>query len=502
MKTTLPDNKQSFFDRPYAILFGIVAVMTIFYTLQCTFFQNILGLDVLETIIWGEAGGLGNAKHPPLSGWLGFHISALAGHADWIMYLAAQLCIATGVIFTVKCAECYFKKGYEAVTAGLLLYFLFYYNPSETKFCTYPLEIAILPATFYFFLKIRQNNFWRYWIGFAVCTALGLLNKYSFGLYLVAMAVIFFRDKDFRATLKSAKPYVAIALCIALLLPHLHWLIQNDFICFKHVSNRLEDDHPAWLFLLAIATALYPFAMLGAVMLAATFPRRERGDLRKNAGFESLIISAIPALTLVVLSIADMGIIMMWFCPMASFAGIMAVAYFPFKIDKLIFKRIILLLTVFSLAMYIFTTIDVACSSRPRLHSEPDSLATPALAYWREFRNDDIPVVVGPRFEAAVLENYLPGRPQACELGDPVVLDICKEKIKKRGALLVVKSRYLKRPEYVALLNEFFAEMNMPKPELKEVKYNFSARFGKQKEENFFLGYLPPEETASPTISR
>ena len=67
---------------------------------------------------------------------------------------------------------------------------------------------------------------------------------------------------------------------------------------------------------------------------------------------------------------------------------------------------------------------------------------------------------------------------------------------------MIVKSRYLRRPEYVAILDEFFAEMNMPKPELKEIKYKFSARFGKQKEENFFLGYLPPEETASPTISR
>ena len=409
MKTTLPDSKPSFFDHPYAILFGTVALMTIFYTLQCTIFQNILGLDVLETIIWGEAGALGNAKHPPLSGWLGFFFSSLVDHADWIMYLAAQLCLAIGVIFTVKCAECYFKKGYEAVTAGLLLYFLFYYNPSETKFCTYPLEMAILPAAVYFFLKIRQNNYWRYWIGFAVCTALGLLNKYSFGLYLVAMAVIFFADKDFRATLKSAKPYIAILLAVALLLPHLHWLIQNDFICLKHVSSRLENEHSKWQFLVTIATALYPFAMLAVVMLAATFPiRSSRMEIRKNIGREAIILSAIPALTLVILSIADMGIIMMWFCPMASFAGIMAVAFFPFKIDKIIFRRIIILLAIFSLSMYTFTTIDVACSSRPRLHSTPESLTTPVMEYWRQFRSDDIPVVVGPRFEASVLENYLP----------------------------------------------------------------------------------------------
>lgn len=487
--------KPSIFDKPYAILFVIVATMTIFYTLQCTFFQNILGLDVLETIVWGEAGTWGNAKHPPLSGWLGYFFSSLSNHSDWIMYLAAQLCLAIGVIFTVKCAECYFNNRYESATAGLLLYFLFYYNPSETKFCTYPLEMAILPAEVYFFLKIRQNNYWRHWIGFAICIALGLLNKYSFGLYIIAMAVIFLADRDFRATLKSFKPYLAVLLAIGLLLPHLIWLFEHDFICLKHVSHRLEDQHSQWQFLVTIATALYPFAMLAVVMLAATFPiRAMRINLRKSAAREAMILSAVPALALVILSISGGGVIMMWFCPMASFAGIMAVALFPFEIDRIIFRRIIVLLTIFSLVMYLATTIDVAFGSRPRLHSKPESLVTPALEYWQKFRSDDIPVVVGPRFEAAVLENYLPGRPQACELGDPVVLSICKEKIRKHGALLVVKSRYFKKAKYAKILNDFFAEMQMPKPDLQEVKYHFSARYGKQKEEIFYLGYLSPVE--------
>ena len=186
-----PLEKVKLFDHPGKTVLFFALLIAGFYTLQCTLFQNILGLDVLETITWGAQGVMGHTKHPPLSGWIGYAVSKICGHHDFGMYLAAQLCLAGGVIFVYRTARL-FLDPYRSGTAALLLYFLFYYNPSETKFCTYPLEMLLVPVTVYFFFKALQSGKRFHWAASGIFAGLGILNKYSCGLFLIALAVIFF----------------------------------------------------------------------------------------------------------------------------------------------------------------------------------------------------------------------------------------------------------------------------------------------------------------------
>ena len=134
--------------RPALALLLFMTVAALAWTLQCSLLQNILGLDILETIAWGAEGTLGHSKHPPLSGWLGWSFSPISGHADWSMYHAAQFCLMFGAWQVFRLAKLFLDE-YSAATAALLLFFLFYYNPSETKFSTYFVEIALAPAAAY-----------------------------------------------------------------------------------------------------------------------------------------------------------------------------------------------------------------------------------------------------------------------------------------------------------------------------------------------------------------
>ncbi|MBE6400006.1 MAG: glycosyltransferase family 39 protein [Lentisphaerae bacterium] len=485
-----PVAKLKIFDDPgRAVLFFAVLICG-FYTLQCSLLQNILGLDVLETITWGAQGVWGHAKHPPLSGWLGYGISRLSGHCDFAMYLAAQLCLAGGVWFVYRTARL-FLTPYRAGTAALLLYFLYYYNPSETKFCTYPLEMLLVPGMVYCFFHAVKTQKWYSWAGCGICAGLGILNKYSCGLFLIALAVVFFSNARYRSALKTAGPYLAAFCALALIAPHLKWLCFHDFSCFKHVSYRLNDTYKWYQLPVTAATALYPFATVAAVLFLAVLPDRKTraaGTTDPELFREMMILSVIPAAAVVVLALCGHGVIMMWFCSMAAFTGIAAVALFPKEIDGVFFKRICLLLLTGCIAVFTFTSVYLLCASRPRLHSKPENFTIPATEFYqRHCPGGEIPVVVGSRYYACLLENYLPHRPPACETGDPEALQLHRRTIEKRGALLIGK------------LHEFqpFFEATGIDPQtvkFEKVEYSYASRFGRSRRRAFYLGILKAVE--------
>ncbi|MBE6366847.1 MAG: glycosyltransferase family 39 protein [Lentisphaerae bacterium] len=468
-------------------------VLTVFYTVQCSLFQNILGLDVLETITWGAQGAWGHAKHPPLSGWLGYGISYLGGHKDWIMYLAAHCCTALSVIYVYKCARIFMDK-YESGTAALLLYFLFYYSPSETKFCTYPLEMMLVPMSSFYFFRALQDNKWHNWLLLGLLAALGILNKYSFGLVMTAWAVIFFRNKANLQLLKSAKPYLAAALMIVLLLPHLRWLYENDFVCLTHVGNRLSDEYKWYTPLVTISTAAYPYGMMALVLLLTSILNSrtlQRTTIKKAPAIDFLLIAALPAVTLIVLSFFG-DIIQMWFCTMAAMAAAAITAFFPWKIDRRFFAGTVLLLTMYSILMMLGTTLDVTLKSKPRVHSLPESYTFAAVEFYRKHDpTKPIPIVVGPRFEATVLENYLPHRPPACEIDDPIFLKLYTQKIRREGALLIGK------PEK---FEQFKKDMNIEQINFQKINFTYKSLWGKKRKRAYFLAYLPPVSSEAASV--
>ena len=485
-----PLEKVKFFDDPGKAVAFFALLIAGFYTLQCTLLQNVLGLDVLETITWGAQGVWGHAKHPPLSGWLGYSVSKLAGHHDCGMYLAAQLCLAGGVWFVYRTARL-FLDPYRAGTAALLLYFLFYYNPSETKFCTYPLEMLLVPGMVYCFFHAVQSQRWSSWCGFGIFAGLGILNKYSCGLFLIALTVIFFSSREYRKSLKTIGPYLAGFIGLAIIAPHLEWLYFHDFICFKHVNSRLTDAHKWYQPLVTAATALYPYAMIALVLTVAGLPdfkKRPRTAGNRQIFRNMMILSVIPAAVLTVLSICGQGVIMMWFCSMAAFVGIAAVAIFPREIDTAFFKRIVLMLLIFCIVMFTATTISLLTSSGPRLHSKPENFTVPATEFYRKHGNGgEIPVIVGSRYYACLLENYLPHRPPACEVGDPEALRLHRRTIETRGALLIGKPDEFK---------PFFEAMNIDPATVKfeKVEYRYSSLWGKKRKRAYYLAIWQPTE--------
>ena len=483
------DGKNGFFSalwkRPALALLIFMTAAALAWTLQCSLLQNILGLDILETIAWGAEGTLGHSKHPPLSGWLGWFFSALSGHADWSMYLAAQCCLMFGAWQVFRLAKLFLDE-YSAAAAALLLFFLFYYNPSETKFSTYFVEIALAPAAAYYFFSALRDRRTGHWLLFGAICGLGLLNKYTFLLHLAGFLTVFLLRREYRRQFFTKGPWLAAATGFLVFLPHLVWLARNDFVCLLHVEHRVEDESKPFLPLVVLGTALYPFAVQGIALVLSLFPRfreRVRKTINKKLLAMALILTLIPSALFVLIALSGNGVILMWFCTFASWTGIAAVAAFPFVIDRTVFKHLYLLLTLLTLGLFIGTTADLLFSTRIRIHAKPEAIVNPAYEFWKRHSAEPIPVVVGDRWYACVVENYSPARPPMCEANDPFYLKLYQKTIHEKGALLIAHRE--------KLFDNFRKQCRIPL-KFQRIKLTFQAPFGKKKTREFLVEYLPP----------
>ena len=498
--------ERSIFAMPECVLALFIVGSNIIWTVQCTLLQSVLSIDIYETIVWGAQMQWGHSKHPPLSGWIGYFASWATGHSDWGMYLIAQLCLGTGVFFSFQLARLFFDR-YRAVMSALMLYLLFFYTPSEMKFSTYFVEIAIAPmAAYVLFRALRGNKVW-YWMIFGGLCALGILNKYSFGLIMAGFALIVLAHREYRKSLLTAGPYLAGAVFLLAISPHLKWLWDHDFVCFRHVGGRLDEEHSFLMPLAVLGVTLYPIVAELLALFAAAFPSRSSLETRRG-GFAaraaaycretlslprsaadreamrfSAVLTLLPGAVYLILSLCGTDIILMWLCSVFSASGILVLSLAPVQVDRRIFRRFAILLAVYIALVFAATTVDSLFRTTISMHLDPADAVRQIDRFWRAHTSEPVPVVVGGLRYGALYSHYSAGHPPVCEPDDEIMIGLYRERIRRCGAVLVDSN--------TKELSDF---LKRAKVEVRFEKCRIECRslLGKPRKKSFVVGYLPP----------
>ncbi|MCQ2378393.1 MAG: glycosyltransferase family 39 protein [Victivallaceae bacterium] len=402
-----------------AAVFALAAA--VLWIVQCAVFQNILALDVVEAISWGAQGVWGHTKHPPLSGWVAYAFSALSGRQDWGMYVAAQLCILTGLWYIYRLARCFFGETRAAICV-ISLFFVHYYNPSPMKFCTNFVEIALLPAaSFYFYRALRENRLFCWGI-FGVLSALAVLGKYSAACILGALFVLMLCRADDRKKLLSPGPYFALALFLVVLAPHIHWLAKHDFCCFRYVGDELENHHHSpWFFFEVLGATLYPFAVPAlaiGVSLLPKLPRPVHPRFLREPFLWGFLLCFIPASPLLAMALCGKHVILMWLSSLAMWAPIAVVAVWPTALTRRDFRRLFYWTCIYTAVLWIALTVDVAVKPRLKLHLEPAVLIGEVETFKTSCGVEKFGAVIGSRWYANSVENYAEDHPSSADIRD------------------------------------------------------------------------------------
>ena len=375
-----------------------------------------LPLDTIEALAWGSNLDWGFNKHPPLSAFAVEVFYQIFGSQDWAYYFLSQICVVTSFFVVWKFSEYFFQNKIYSLIAILLLEGIYFYNYTTPEFNVYVCELAFWALTVYYCWKGFEKNDYASWLLFGFFSGLGVLSHYLFIYLLCAMEVFcIYLIINKKINFKCLISYVPFLL---VLLPHLIWLTENNYITITYALHRTGLSEPNFLdhfihpliFLGKQIGILAPFFLMVLLLVA---------KLKTNFNFKDkkllflLTINIIPIILMFLTSML-MGVKVrtMWMTPFYLFFGVLLIYIFQSQINlnKLkYFVSLFLILFIFSPFAYAYISIT---QTDKRTDYPGKEHAIEVQKRWDKKFESKINVVLGNEWLAGNLSYQLKSRPR------------------------------------------------------------------------------------------
>ena len=393
----------------------------IIWTLIPTLTNNNLPLDVIEALAWGSNLDWGSNKHPPGSAFFSEIFYQLFGAQDWAYYLLSQVFVIISFIYVFKLANEIFNNPKLSLISLLLLEAIYFYNFTTPEFNVNVCQLPFWSIVVYYSWKIYSakelNVFDCILVG--LFAALGFLSKYLF-IYLFFSIVLFIiylifikKNKKF-----DFKYLVTIEVFLVLLIPHLIWLFNNDFVTILYGLKRTGLEGSAFLdhikypiiFIFKQIGILIPFFFLIYLLVNKI---KFKINLADKKLLFLIVINFLPIILVLMTSIfTGSKIRTMWMTPFYLFFGVLFVYLFQTQINL---KKIntffygFLLLFFLSPILYSFDSIY---DTNKRTDYPGKEIANKVQIIWNKDFDNDIEFVTGNEWKAGNLSYHLESRPK------------------------------------------------------------------------------------------
>jgi len=398
------------------LFYIFLTIHLIIWTVVPTFTNNNLPLDTIEALAWGSNLDWGFNKHPPMSAFLAEFFYTFFGAQDWAYYLLSQICIIVSFFAVFKLAEDFFENKIFCLLSVLLLEGIYFYNFTTPEF---NVNVCLMPfwaLTVSYLWKGCRDNKIIDWLLFGLFAGFGFLSKYLFIYLGLAMDVfliymIYKKKIDFKCLI-SLVPFLIV------LLPHLIWLTENNYITITYGLDRtgtgdqnfLDHITNPLIFLGKQIGILIPFFLM---LLFLNSKLKTKFNFKDNKLLFLLAINVVP-IALVFLTSMIMGVKIrtMWMTPFYLFFGVLVIYIFQSQINfnKLKgFATVFLILFIFSPFAYGYVSIT---ETDKRTDYPGNKIAKQAQELWDKNRDEKIIYVIGNEWEGGNLSYHLKDRPK------------------------------------------------------------------------------------------
>jgi 4-amino-4-deoxy-L-arabinose transferase-like glycosyltransferase len=433
---------------PQRAFLALVAAHLLLWTaLPATLYPN-LPLDLIEALTYGREWQLGHDKLPPLPWWLVEVAHRVIGH-DFAYYALAQVAVVT--TFAVLWAMARPLVGAAgALAAILILDGLHYFHYTAAKFNHDVIQLPFWALAGFAFHRALRAGSALDWLLLGLGAGLALWAKYFVVILAVPLALFVLLDPRARHSLRRPGPYVAIAAGLLVVLPHLVWLVRNDFLPFAYADLRSSPAEGLLMRLFQPAEfAVSQFAfLLPSLLIAAPLLRRREGDATVAAdAYDRRIVGVLafgPIVTLLVLALASgRSLVALWGYPLWLFLGLWLVMVARVRADGPRLARMAALwLLVFGAAAAAFAVnygVLPRYDDRYRAVLYPGArLAQEISARFRAATGQPLAYVIAKMWAGGNVGHYAPERPRVLIDGDPrraPWIDLAD--LRRRGAAVV-----------------------------------------------------------------
>ena len=392
----------------------------IIWTLVPSLTNNNLPLDTIEALAWGSKLDWGFNKHPPMSAFFSEVFFKIFGPQDWSYYLLSQIFVVISFYYVFKLSNEILRDTKLSLISVLLLVSIYFYNFTTPEFNVNVCQLPFWSLVVYYSWKIYNSKK----ISFLDCVlvglfgALGFLSKYLFVYLLISIDLLFIYLIFFKKTKKFDFKYlITLEVFIVLLIPHLIWLYNNDFISILYGlkrtglenSNIINHINQPLIFLFKQMGILIPLFFLTWLLLKKIKFKFNLKD--KNLIF-LIAINLLPIFLMLLTSIiTGSKIRTMWMTPFYLFFGVFLVYIFKSQINLKKVKSFLLgFLFLFFLSPIIYSYISLTQKDK-RTDYPGKEIALKTQIIWDQDFKSEIEFVTGDEWKAGNLSYHLKSSP-------------------------------------------------------------------------------------------
>jgi len=420
------------------IYYIFIIAHLIFWTFIPSITNQNLPLDTIEALAWGSNLDWGFNKHPPMSAFFPEVFFQIFGSQDWIYYLLSQIFVLTSFYYVFKFSKEFFNNDLLGLISVLLIEAIYFYNFTTPEFNVNVCQLPFWSLTVYFSWKIYNGKEVRFTDCFLVglFAAFGFLSKYLFVYLLASIDLLFvyliFIKKDRKFDFKYL---ITLEVFLIVLVPHLIWLNNNEFITITYGLARtgLEQsiliDHIKFplIFLIKQVGLLIPFLILVWLLVKKI---KFKFDLKDKRLLFLLAINILPILLMFLTSVVTGSKIRtMWMTPFYLFFGTLFIYVFQSQINiKKLKPFMIGFIFLFFLSPILYAYVSISKDDK-RTDYPGKEIAIKTQYAWDQQFKSKINVVYGNEWNAGNLSYHLKSRPVWEGIVDREKLDQLKDYI-------------------------------------------------------------------------
>ncbi len=433
---------------PGRALAAILLLHAAMWTALPTLLYTNLPLDLIEALTYGREWQLGYDKLPPLPWWMVEIVYRLVGH-DFAYYLLAQVAVVAA-LWLVWLTARPLTGPIGALVAVLIVDGLHYLNYTAAKFNHDVMQLPFWALAGFAFHRALRGGWIGHWLLLGVAIGMSLWAKYFVVVLAAPLALFLLLDRDARKTLATPGPYVAAAVALVTMAPHLVWLVQNDFLPFTYAEHRALPsrgliDHIWHPLQFAVSQAF--FLIPSALIALPLFVPRRNADAPASDAFDMRIVTWLafgPIATVLAMSaVSGRGTVAMWGYPLWLFIGVWAVMVACRALDETRLARVLITwMAVFGcLALAFIANYAILPNYDHRYRAvffPGDELARELSQRYRAVTGKPIVYVIGSMWDGGNIAHYAPDHPRVLIDGKPERapwIDLAD--LRSKGALVV-----------------------------------------------------------------
>ena len=402
------------------VFYIFVIAHLIFWTLIPSLTNKNLPLDTIEALAWGSNLDWGFNKHPPMSAFFPEIFFQIFGSQDWAYYLLSQIFIVISFYYIFKFSKELLNNSLLALISVLLIESIYFYNFTTPEFNVNVCQLPFWTLTVYFSWKIYNEKEIKFSDCFFVglFAAFGFLSKYLFIYLLISIEFLFFYLIFIKKNRKFDFKYlITLEVFLVLLVPHLIWLNNNEFITITYGLARtgLEQsvllDHVKFplIFLLKQIGILIPFFVLVWLLTKKIIIKINFKDKKLLFLFT---INILPIFLMFLTSmLTGSKIRTMWMTPFYLFFGTLFVYIFQSCIEIKKLKQFVIgFIFLFFLSPLLYGYVSISKDDK-RTDYPGKEIALKTQYAWDQQFETNINVVLGNEWNAGNLSYHLKSRP-------------------------------------------------------------------------------------------